>query len=94
MLMFKILVLQSFCTLWDDAIEFQIGDRLSCMRFLRMGLDEAVPDATTIWRFGEQVTRADAIKALFAASDAWLMGKGHLAMPAQIIGASIIAAPR
>jgi transposase, IS5 family len=92
--MFKTLVLQTLYTLRDDAIEFQIRDRLSCMRFLRMGLEDVVPDAKTFWLLGEQLTRAYAIEALFPDADAWLKGKGYLAMPTQIIDASIIAAPR
>ena len=92
-LMFKILVLQTLYTLSDDATEFQIRDRLSFMRFLRLGLEDPVPDAKTIWLFREQLTRAGAITELFADFDAWLKGQGYLAMSGQIVDASIIAAP-
>src|SRR5690554_3111542 len=47
-LMFKILVLQALYSLADEAIEFQIKDRLSFQRFLGLGLDGTVPDATTV----------------------------------------------
>ena len=93
-LMFKILVLQTLYTLSDDATEFQIRDRLSFMRFLGLGFEDGVPDAKTVWLFREHLTRAGAIDELFAAFDAWLKGKGYLAMSGQIIDASIIAAPR
>ena len=93
-LMFKILVLQTLYTLSDDAAEFQIKDRLSFMRFLGLGLHDRVPDAKTIWLFREQLTRAGAIKELFASFDAHLKARGHLAMSGQIVDASIIAAPR
>ena len=93
-LMFKILILHTLYTLSDDATEFQIKDRLSFMRFLGLGLADAVPDAKTVWLFREQLTRAGAIEELFAAFDAWLKGQGYLAMSGQIIDASIIAAPR
>ena len=53
-----------------------------------------MPDAKTVWLFREHLTRAGAIDDLFAAFDAWLKGKGYLAMSGQIIDASIIAAPR
>ncbi len=92
--MFKILILQTLYTLSDDATEFQIRDRLSFMRFLGLGFEDAVPDSKTVWLFQEQLTRACAIDALFAAFDAWLKGNGNLAMSGQIIDASIIAAPR
>ena len=93
-LMFKILVLQTLYTLSDDATEFQIRDRLSFMRFLDLGFEEAVPDAKTVWLFREQLTRTSAIDDLFAAFDGWLKGKSYLAMAGQIMDASIIAAPR
>ena len=93
-LMFRVLVLQTLYTLSDDAAEFQIKDRLSFMRFLGLGLHDRVPDAKTIWLFREQLTRAGAIKELFASFDAHLKARGHLAMSGQIVDASIIAAPR
>ncbi|POR39955.1 transposase [Methylobacterium sp. V23] len=43
-LMFKILVLQTFYTLSDTATEFQSRDRLSFMRFLGLGFEDAAPD--------------------------------------------------
>jgi hypothetical protein len=50
-LMFKVLILQSLYNLSDEQTEFQIGDRLSFMRFLDLSLGEDVPDAETIWLF-------------------------------------------
>ena len=52
-LKFKIVVLQSLYNLSDEQTEFLIRDRLSFMRFLDLGLEDAVPDATTIWLFRE-----------------------------------------
>ena len=50
------------------------------MRFLGLGLTEAVPDANTIWNFREALKRAGAIEVLFARFDAQLRGAGYLAM--------------
>ncbi len=55
MLMFRILILQTLYMLSDDATEFQIKDRLSFMRFLGLGLADAVPDAKTVWPLREQL---------------------------------------
>ena len=55
-LMFKIFVLQSLYNLSDDAIEYQIRDRLSFMRFLDFSLGNRVPVAKTIRLFREQLT--------------------------------------
>lgn len=57
-LMFKILVLQPLYSLSDEATEFQIKDRLSFQRFLGLGLDGTVPDATTVWLFRESLVKA------------------------------------
>ena len=65
------------------------------MRFLRLGLEDPVPDARTIRLLREQLTRADAIEDPFAEFDAWLKGKGYPAMSGRTIDAAgIIAAPR
>src|SRR5690349_22547936 len=48
-LMFKTLILQSTHNLSDERTEYLIRDRLSFMRFLRLGRGDTVPDANTIW---------------------------------------------
>ena len=75
-LMFKILVLQALYSLSDEATEFQIKDRLSFQRFLGLGLDGTVPDATTVWLFRERLVKAKAIDRLFARFDAALTDRG------------------
>jgi hypothetical protein len=57
-LMFRVLVLQALYTLSDDQTEYQLRDRLSFMRFAGLALQDAVPDAKTIWLYREQLTRA------------------------------------
>ena len=93
-LMFKILVLQALYSLSDEATEFQIKDRLSFQRFLGLGLDGAVPDATTVWLFRERLVKANAIDKLFARFDAALTDRGYLAMGGQIIDATVVPAPK
>lgn len=93
-LMFKILVLQALYALSDEATEFQIKDRLSFQRFLGLGLDGTVPDATTVWLFREQLVKAKAIDRLFAHFDAVLKDRGYLAMGGQIIDATVVPAPK
>jgi transposase len=53
-LMFKILILQAMHSLSDERCEYLIKDRLSFMRFLGLGLSDAVPDANTIGRFARR----------------------------------------
>src|SRR5512134_3981076 len=84
-LMFRILVLQTLYTLSDDQAEYQLRDRLSFMRFAGLALQDAVPDAKTIWLYREQLTRAGALAKLFARFDAMLAERGFLAMGGQIV---------
>jgi transposase, IS5 family len=93
-LMFKVLVLQALYSLSDEATEFQIKDRLSFQRFLGLGLDGTVPDATTVWLFRERLVKAKAIDQLFARFDAALTDRGYLAMGGQIIDATVVPAPK
>ena len=93
-MMFKILVIQSLYNLSDDAVEYQIMDRISFMRFLGLTLGDRVPDAKTIWLFREQLTEAKLVKKLFGQFDEFLRANGFAAQKGQIIDASIISAPK
>ena len=91
---FKVLVLQALYNLADDAVEYQLRDRLSFMRFLGLGLQDRVPDAKTIWLYREALTKTGAIARLFGDFDAHLRQHGYLAMGGQIIDATIVPVPK
>ena len=93
-LMFKVLILQALYNLSDAQAEFMVRDRLSFLRFLGLGLDDAVPDATTIWLFREQLVQANAMEKLFQRFDKVLTDKGYLAMSGQLMDATLVPAPR
>ena len=92
-LIFKALVLQALYNLSDDAMEYQLRDRLSFMRFVGLGLEDAVPDAKTLWLYCEALGKAGAVEGLFNQFDGYLKAKGYLAMGGQIIDATIVPAP-
>ena len=48
-MVFKALVVQALYNLSDEQVEYQLRDRLSFMRFLGLGIEDPVPDATTLW---------------------------------------------
>ena len=50
-LKFRMLVLQAMHGLSLAQTEFLVADRLSWMRFCRLGPGDAVPDANTLWDF-------------------------------------------
>jgi IS5 family transposase len=93
-LIFKVLVLQALYNLSDEAMEYQLRDRLSFMRFVGLGLEDAVPDAKTLWLYREALAKVGAMEKLFDLFDGYLKAKGYLAMSGQIIDATIVAAPR
>ena len=93
-LMFKVLILQSLYNLSDEAIEYQILDRLSFMRFLGLRVGSRVPDAKTIWLFREQLTEAGLTEKLFRQFETVLEKSGFAAKKGQIIDASIVQAPK
>jgi len=80
---FKALVVQALYNLSDEQTEYQLRDRLSFMRFLGLGLEDAVPDATTLWLYREALAKAGMVEHLFAAFDAHLRAQGYLAMGGQ-----------
>ena len=92
--MFKTIVLCALYNLSDEQVEYQVRDRLSFMRFLGLGLEDRVPDATTVWLYREQLVQAQAVEDLFAQFDAYLRDQGFLAMGGQMIDASIVPVPK
>ena len=75
-------------------MEYQLRDRLSFMRFVGLGLEDAVPDAKTLWLYREALAKAGAVEGLFNLFDGYLKAQGYLAMGGQIIDATLVPAPR
>lgn len=67
--MFKTLVLSALYNLSDDQIEYQIGDKLSFMRFLGLGLLDGVPDAKTVWLYRDALAQAVKMEQVFQLFD-------------------------
>lgn len=93
-LMFKILILQRYYNLSDGQIEYQILDRLTFCRFLRLTLNDRVPDEKTIWLFRENLVTKGLEKALFDLFAALLERHGLIANEGKLIDASFVPAPR
>src|SRR5580692_9707239 len=62
MVMVRMLVLQS---LSDEQVEYQVRDRLSFTRFLGLGIEDGIPDGTTLWLFRETLAKAGLVEKLF-----------------------------
>jgi IS5 family transposase len=92
-MMFKILILQRYYNVSDDAIEYAILDRLSFMRFLGLGINDPVPDAKTIWLFRDTLTKHNLVEKLFNMLDKQLDKDGIIVQKGKIVDASIVEVP-
>lgn len=63
--MVKTLILRELYQLSDDALEYQIMDRLSFQRFLGLSLGDDVPDAKAIWHYRNELSKHGVIAKLF-----------------------------
>jgi transposase, IS5 family len=92
--MFRMLVLQALHNLSDEQAEYQVRDRLSFSRFLRLGIEDGVPDATTLWLFREKLAKAGLVEKLFERFDQHLAAQGYMARGGQMIDATIVPVPK
>ena len=94
--MFKVLVLQKFHALSDEATEIQIKDRLSFLSFLGLRLGDEVPDGNTIWDFKELIEKdgREGSRKLFEAFHEILTSENLIAKEGSIVDASFVDAPR
>src|SRR5712671_4060398 len=94
LVMFRMLVLQSLYNLSDEQVEYQVRDRLSFTRFLRLGIEDRIPDGTTLWLFRETLAKAGLIEKLFEQFGRHLEAKGYIARGGQMVDATIVAVPK
>lgn len=95
-LMFKVLVLQKFHGLSDDATEEQIFDRTSFKNFLGLRIGDEIPDAKTLWDFKQRIESegSEGSRKLFEAFGQILESKSLIAREGSIVDASFVEAPR
>ena len=92
--MFRMLVLQSLYNLSDEQVEYQVRDRLSFTRFLRLGFEDSIPDGTTLWLFRETLAKTGLIERLFERFGQHLEAKGYIARGGQMVDATIVPVPK
>jgi IS5 family transposase len=92
--MFRMLVLQALHNLSDEQAEYQVRDRLSFTRFLRLGIEDGIPDATTLWLFREKLAKASLVEKLFERFDQHLAAQGYMARGGQMVDATIVPVPK
>jgi transposase, IS5 family len=93
-LLFKMLILQQFYNISDEELEYQVNDRISFMQFLGLGLEDKVPDSTSIWLFREALKKQNLIEELFEEFGEYLNQNGYSAKEGQILDATLIPVPK
>ena len=91
-ILFKAVLLAQWHGLSDEALEAALEDRVSFRRFCGLGLMDAVPDHTTLWRFREALGREGLAKAVFGEIDRQLERRGLMMKKGTLVDASLIAA--
>lgn len=94
LMMFKILLLQSFYNLSDPACEKQLARDLLFRRFVNLSLTDPVPDHSTIWRFRNNLNKSSLLQTLLDNINHQLNSQGVIIKNGQasIIDASVIQA--
>ena len=67
---------------------------MSFTRFLRLGFEDSIPDATTLWLFRETLAKAGLIERLFERFGQHLEAKGYIARGGQMVDATIVPVPK
>ncbi len=88
----KVLLLQGWYGLSDPAMEEALGDRLSFRRFVGLGLEDRVPDHSTISRFRSLLAERGLAQALFEQVAAQLDVRGLVLKAGTLIDATVIEA--
>ena len=92
LVLFKVLLLQGWYGLSDPAMEEALADRLSFRRFAGLGLDEAVPDHSTISRFRTLLAGRGLAEAAFVLVTSQLDDRGVTIKGGTLIDATVIEA--
>ena len=93
LVLFKIELLRTRYGLSDGEVEDQVNDRLSFSRFAGLGMEDTVPDSTTVCRFRNVLVEADLYDTLLDEFNRQLEVKGVIVKHGAIVDASITNTP-
>jgi transposase, IS5 family len=92
LVMFKALLLQQWYQLSDPGLEEALVDRLSFRRFIGLGLEEAVPDHSTLSRFRSHLAARGLGERLLEALNRQLEERGLMLKRGTLLDATVVAA--
>ena len=88
----RLLLLQQWYGLSDEALEAAVDDRLSFRRFAGIPLSESVPDHGSVWRFREELAKRGLAAKLLAEVNRQLDARGLILRRGTLIDATILEA--
>jgi len=94
LVLFKMSVLQHCYGLSDPQCEELVGDRLSWRRFVGLGLQDAVPDETTLVNFRKRLRQHGQQENLLALVNRQLEQKGLILKTCTLVDATLLQAAR
>ena len=92
--LFKMSLLQHCYGLSDPQCEELVGDRLSWRRFVGLGLQDAVPDATTLVNFRKRLREYGQHEKLLPLVNRQLQAKGLILKTCTLVDATLLQAAR
>ncbi len=92
LVMVKIMVLQQWYDASDEGMEEALWDRVSFKRFVGLGLEESVPDHSTISRFRKEVTERGLAPRLFKEMNRQLEKRNVFVKKGTLLDATIVEA--
>ena len=93
-LLFKIILLQTWYNLTDPIVEEQINDRISFIKFLKISLDSQTPDHSTISRFRTFLVKENLFNELFQEVNRQLIHNNLIVKNGAIVDATVITSSR
>src|SRR5208337_1302089 len=94
LVLFKMSLLQHCYGLSDPQCEELVSDRLSWRRFVGLGLQDAVPDETTLVRFRQRLREHGLHENLLALVNRQLQAKGLILKTCTLVDATLLQAAR
>lgn len=94
LILFKMCLLQHCYGLSDPQCEEQVRDRLSWRRFVGLGLQDAVPDETTLVRFRQRLVEHGLQEKLLALVNRQLQAQGLILKRVTLVDATLVQAAR
>lgn len=92
--MLKCVMLQKWYGLSDPGLEEQLRDRISFRRFVKLSLEEATPDETTMVKFRDRLRDHGCASTIFESALDSLRARGLVLKEGSIVDATIVDAPQ